>query len=62
MFSGLTDDAENVIYGNNNNRETVIGFQVVGIAAAVPEPSTWALMFGGLALLVGVQQFRRRCD
>jgi hypothetical protein len=31
------------------------GFEIV----AVPEPSTWAMLFGGVVLLVGMARFRR---
>jgi len=30
--------------------------------AAIPEPSTYAMMFGGLAALIGVQRLRRRSE
>jgi hypothetical protein len=41
-------------YANNGNPNYVATFTVV------PEPSTWAMMFGGLVALVGFQRLRRK--
>jgi len=61
VFSGLTAATETVAMNYVNNNMGLVGFQVTGYeeSAPVPEPSTWALMLGGLALLVGVQRLRR---
>ena len=47
--------ADNVRMGFNNERVLDANFDYV-----VPEPSTWALMGAGLALLAGVERRRRR--
>jgi len=59
VFSGLIAGSETVTMEYGNNSMGLVGFQVLG-TQAVPEPSTWALMTGGLGLLVGFQQLRRR--
>jgi hypothetical protein len=36
------------------------GFQLAAVAGAVPEPSSWAMMIGGIGLLGGTLRMRRR--
>ena len=60
VFSGLTSSSEVVTMENSNNNMGLVGFQVLGTVATVPEPSTWGMLFGGLALLVRVRHFRNR--
>jgi hypothetical protein len=59
VFSGLTAASETVSITTSDYMQ-INGFQLSGTLDAVPEPSTWALMFGGLGLLIGLRQFRNR--
>lgn len=48
------------IGGANNALATSASYNLgVSAVAAVPEPGTWALMFGGLAAVAGLQRRRR---
>ena len=63
-YTGLTAANESVTFdagGPQTEDFALVGFQIVGSNAplSVPEPSTWALMFGGLALLVGMRRVRQ---
>ncbi len=70
VFSGLDLTAGNVItgitYNPITNSQLVLvsngsgGFNIDLEVEAVPEPGTWALMLGGLALLVIFQRARRK--
>ena len=59
VFSGLTDSSETVSMNYVNNNMGLAGFQIEGVNAA-PEPATWVLMLGGLAILMSVHRFRRQ--
>ena len=63
-FTGLTAANESITFdagGPQPENFALVGFQIVGsnTPLSAPEPSTWALMFGGLVLLVGMQRLRR---
>ena len=63
-YTGLTAANESVTFdvgGDQPEDFALVGFQIAGSNSplAAPEPSTWALMLGGLVLLVGVQRLRR---
>ena len=57
-FIGEDLEAEVIDQGPSYNSQTYFDNLKV-TADAIPEPSTWAMMFTGLALLVGIQRFRR---
>jgi autotransporter-associated beta strand protein len=46
-----------VLYGQGSDSNDVT---LVSGAAAIPEPSTWAMMLGGFGMLIGFQHCRRR--
>jgi len=50
-----------VFYDTNGTSTTPgLGFDVTLELVSVPEPGTWAMMIGGMGMLVGVQRIRRR--
>lgn len=47
--------------GIDGGQPGLMGFQLIDDgSSAVPEPSTWAMLFGGLGSLVALQRIRRR--
>ncbi len=60
VFTGLSGSQQflfdSIDFGNNNNS----GFAGVQIVSAVPEPSTYAMMLGGLGLLMVLRRFNVR--
>jgi hypothetical protein len=53
-------DVYNIPQSNGNPTGGRVEFTGDVTVAAVPEPSTWALMLGGVGLLFGLQRIRRR--
>jgi hypothetical protein len=51
---GFASSTDGTLYESNTGANFAAGFTVV------PEPSTWAMMFGGLGILVGLQRLRRK--
>ena len=51
---GFADSTAGQLFESNGGANFGAEFTVV------PEPSTWALMFGGLGILVGLQRLRRK--
>ncbi|ODT84402.1 MAG: hypothetical protein ABS86_06750 [Sphingobium sp. SCN 64-10] len=48
-----------LFYADRNKSQAVLNFNITAVTNAVPEPSTWAMMIGGLAL-VGLSMRRRK--
>jgi autotransporter-associated beta strand protein len=60
-WDSTTFGAINSLAGNTYSVNYASGDPFVElIVLSVPEPSTWALIFSGAAMLVGVQRFKRR--
>lgn len=48
-----------LFYADRNKTNAALNFNITAVTNAVPEPSTWAMMIGGLAL-VGLSMRRRK--
>jgi hypothetical protein len=56
LFQNVSGSSFTYDQAYTGNAVGFAGFEIV----AVPEPSTWAMLFGGAALLVGAVRFRRQ--
>ena len=52
--------ADNVRLGTVDGMTTTYNFELVGSTSAVPEPASWAMMFGGIGIVGGAARFRRK--
>jgi len=57
VFTGLSDASETVSF-YSTDWMNLTGFQIAG--TVVPEPSSWALLAGGLFLLLGLRRLRSK--
>ena len=48
-----------LFYADRNKSQAALNFNITAVTNAVPEPATWAMMMGGLAL-VGLSMRRRK--
>jgi hypothetical protein len=54
-FTGVTSNTGSLTLTGTGNAVAIMGFQIVDLGSApVPEPSTWAMMLGGLGMLAFV--------
>lgn len=60
-FAGLTNGSTYLLGDNSYiiNYGTVVSDEITLTAEAIPEPGTWAMMLGGLGMLVSFQRMRR---
>ena len=59
-FNTITDTTTPSNTGNIANDTAALGVDVFGTPTTIPEPSTWALMLGGIGMLVGFRRVLRR--
>lgn len=57
-FHGFSQTGNNISSIRFSNE--YIGIRNISIAAAVPEPATWAMMLLGFGMIAGVARYRRR--
>jgi len=58
--AAITDIGFSEVYYNGYSSVGQINNLTLTVTSVVPEPSTYAMMLGGLGMLLGMQKFRSR--